>query len=65
VGKAVWGLLFSWSLGIVEEGVCGRDCWGLGFCKVSTIGCLVGDECEGGRSSLVTVQERMGGEGEG
>jgi hypothetical protein len=36
------------------EGVCVRDCKGLGFCKVHIVGCSVGDECEGGRCSLVT-----------
>jgi hypothetical protein len=36
VGKAVWGLLFLWSLCVfgyisvvVEEGICDRDCRGL------------------------------------
>jgi hypothetical protein len=57
----VWGLLFLWSLCVfeyisvaVEEGVCIRDCRGLGLCKDGIVGCLVGDECEGGRGSLVT-----------
>jgi hypothetical protein len=57
----VWGLLFFCSLCvfgyisvIVEEGVCVRDCWVLGLCKVCIVGCSVGDECEGGRDSLVT-----------
>jgi hypothetical protein len=61
VGKVVWGLLFLLSLCvfgyisvIVEEDVCVRDCRCLGLCKVGIVGCLVCDECEGGRGSLVT-----------
>jgi hypothetical protein len=60
-GEAVCGLLFLWSLYVfgyisvvVEEGVCVRDCSGLGLCKVFIVGCSVGDECEGGRGSLMT-----------
>jgi hypothetical protein len=59
--KAVWGLLFLWSLCvfgyisvIVKEDVCVRDCRGLGLYKVGLVGCSVGDECEQGRGSLVT-----------
>jgi hypothetical protein len=37
---------------------------GLGLCKVGVISLLPGDECVGGRGSLVTDCERMGGEGE-
>jgi hypothetical protein len=37
-------------------------CWGLGLGKVGIVGWSVGDECVGGRGSLVG---RMGGEGEG
>jgi hypothetical protein len=39
---------------VIEEGVCVRDCRGLGFCKVGIVGCSVGNECEGSRGSLVT-----------
>jgi hypothetical protein len=72
VGKAVWGLLFLWSLYVfgyisvvVEEGVCVRDCRGLGLCKVGIVGCSVSDECEGGKGSLVTGWRRIAREGEG
>jgi hypothetical protein len=37
--------------------------WGL--CKVGIVVWSVGDECAGGRGSLVTGWGRMGGEGEG
>jgi hypothetical protein len=37
----------------------------LGLCKVGIVGCSLGDECEGGSSSLVTGLGRVGGEGEG
>jgi hypothetical protein len=67
----VWGLLFLWFLCVfecisvvVEEDFCGRDCRGLGLCKVGIVGCSVGDECEEGRGSLVTGWGKMGGEGE-
>jgi hypothetical protein len=55
-GAAVFvTLVFVWIyFFFVEEGVCVRDCKGLGFCKVHIVGCSVGDECEGGRCSLVT-----------
>jgi hypothetical protein len=60
VGKAAWRLLFLLSLCVfgymsvvVEEGVFVKDCRGLELCKVAIVGCSVGDECEGGRSSLV------------
>jgi hypothetical protein len=60
VGKAVWGLLFLWSLCVfgyisvvVEEGVCVRDCRDLRLCN-GIVGCSVGDEYVGGRYSLVT-----------
>jgi hypothetical protein len=71
VGKVGWVMLFLWSLcvfgciSVVEEGVCVRDCRGLGLCKVGIIDWPVGDECKGGRGSLVIGWERMGGEGEG
>jgi hypothetical protein len=58
VGKAVWGLLFLWSLCVfgyisvvLEKGVCVRDFRGLGLCKVRF---SVGDECEGESGSLLT-----------
>jgi hypothetical protein len=34
-----------------------RDCRALGLCKVDIVCCSVGDECEGGRGSLVTGLE--------
>jgi hypothetical protein len=46
--------VFGYISVVVEEGVCVRDCRGLGLCKVGIVGCSVGDECEGRRSSLVT-----------
>jgi hypothetical protein len=59
-GKQCGGLLFLWSLCVfgyisvvVEEGVYFRNCRGLGLCKVGIVVCSVGDECEGGRGSLV------------
>jgi hypothetical protein len=39
---------------VVEEGVCVRDCKGLGLYKVGIVGCSVGDEYEGRWGSLVT-----------
>jgi hypothetical protein len=60
VGKAVWGLLFLWSLcmfgyiSVVEDGVCVRDCKSLGLCKVGIVVWSVGDECEGRKGSLVS-----------
>jgi hypothetical protein len=39
---------------VVVEDVYVRDCRGLGLCKVGTISLPVGDECIGGRGSLVT-----------
>jgi hypothetical protein len=47
---------------IVVEGAYVRDCRGLGLCKVGIIGWSAGDGCVGGRCSLVTGWERMGGE---
>jgi hypothetical protein len=46
--------VFGYISVVIEEGVCVRDCRGLGLCKVGIVGCLVGDECEEGRGSLVT-----------
>jgi hypothetical protein len=58
--KQCGGLLFFWSLCVfgyisfvVEEYVIVRDCRGLGLCKNGIVGCSVGEECEGGRGSLV------------
>jgi hypothetical protein len=60
MGKAVWGLLFLWSLCVFgyisvfgEEGACVRDYRGLGLCEVGMVVCSVGDECEGRGSSLL------------
>jgi hypothetical protein len=39
----VWGLPFLWPfcvfvyISVVEEGVCVRDCRGLGLCKISKV----------------------------
>jgi hypothetical protein len=57
---AVWGVLFLWSfcvfvyISVVEVSVCVMDCRGFWLFKVGIVGCLVGNECEGGRGSLVT-----------
>jgi hypothetical protein len=45
-------------ISVVEKGVCVRDC------RVGIVGWSMGDECEGGRGSLVTGSGRMGGGGE-
>jgi hypothetical protein len=72
VGEAEWALLFLWSLCVfgcisvvVVEGACVRGFRGFGLYKIGIVGWSVGDECVGGRGSLVTGWERMGGEGEG
>jgi hypothetical protein len=39
-----------------------RDCRGLGMCKVGIVLWSLGDECVGGRSSLVTGWGKTGGE---
>jgi hypothetical protein len=49
---------------VVVEGASVRDCRCLGLCKVGIVSLSVGDECVGGRCSLVTGWGRMGGEGE-
>jgi hypothetical protein len=61
-GKQHGGCWFLWSLCVfgcisvvVVEGACVRDCRGLGLCEVGIVGWSVGDECVGGRGSLVTV----------
>jgi hypothetical protein len=68
VGEAMW-----WLLGFVvlvcvcvyfcccSRGCCVRDCKGLGLCKFGIVDCSVGDECVGGRDSLVTGWSKMGG----
>jgi hypothetical protein len=50
---------------VEEEGVCVRDCRALGLCKLGIVDWSVGDEYVGGRGSLVTGWQRMGGESEG
>jgi hypothetical protein len=62
----LWALcvLGSFSVGVVE-GACVRYCGGLGLYKVGIVGWSVGDECVGGRGSLVTGWGRMGAEGKG
>jgi hypothetical protein len=42
-------------------GCCVRDCRRLGLCKVGVVGWTAGDECVGGRGSLVTGWRRMEG----
>jgi hypothetical protein len=51
-------------ISIVKEGVCVKDYRGLGLCKVGIVGWSVGDECEGGRGSLVTDWGRVEGDGD-
>jgi hypothetical protein len=46
--------VFGYISVVVEEGVCVRDCRGLGLCKVGIVDSSVGDECLGGMGSLVT-----------
>jgi hypothetical protein len=71
VGDEFWCLLGFVSLvcGWVyflccSGGCCVRDCRGLGFCIVGTVGCSVGDDCVRGRGSMVTGWGRMVGGGE-
>jgi hypothetical protein len=70
-GEAVWGYWFLWSLcvfgciSVVVEGACVKDCRGLGLYTVGIVGWSAGDECIGGRGSLVIGWGRMGGKGEG
>jgi hypothetical protein len=62
----LWSLcVFGYISVVVVEGGCVRDCRSLGLCKFGIVGWLLGDECVGGRGSLVTGWGRMGGEGEG
>jgi hypothetical protein len=56
--------VFGYISVVVGESGCVKDCKGLGLCKVGIVVCSVGDECEGGRGSLVTGLGRMGGKGE-
>jgi hypothetical protein len=60
-GKQCRGFLFVLSLCVflcisvvLVEVACVRDCRGLGLCKVGIVGWSVGNECVGGRGSLVT-----------
>jgi hypothetical protein len=54
VGAAVFVVLvFMYISVVVEEDVSVKDCRGLGLCGVGVVVCSVGDECEGGRGSLV------------
>jgi hypothetical protein len=46
---------------VVVEGACVRNCRRLGLCKVGIFSLSVGDECVGGRGSLVTGWRRMEG----
>jgi hypothetical protein len=39
---------------VVVEGACVSDGRGLGLCTLDTVGYLVGGECVGGRSTVVT-----------
>jgi hypothetical protein len=61
----LWSLCVFHCISVVVEGAYVRDCRVLGFCKVGIVGWSVGDECVGGKGSLVTGWGRMGGEGEG
>jgi hypothetical protein len=72
VGEAVQGLLVSVVLvyvgyisDVVVESAFVSNCRELGLCKFGIVCWSAGDECVGGRSSLVTGRRRMGGEGEG
>jgi hypothetical protein len=49
---------------IVVEGAFVRDYRRLGLSTVGTVEYSVGGECVGGRGSLMTGWERIGGEGE-
>jgi hypothetical protein len=54
-GCFLWSLcMFGYISVVVKENVSFRDCRCLVLCKVGIIGCSVGDDCEGGRGSLVT-----------
>jgi hypothetical protein len=68
VGAAgfLWSLYVFWCISIVVvEGACVRDCRGLRLSKVGIVGWQVGDECVGGKGSLVTGYGKMGREGVG
>jgi hypothetical protein len=52
-------------ISVVVEGACVRDSRGMELCKVGIVGWSVGNECVGGRDSLMTGFGRMGREGEG
>jgi hypothetical protein len=49
---------------VVVEGACVRDCRGLDFCTVATVGQSASGECVGGRGSVVTSWGNRGGGGE-
>jgi hypothetical protein len=49
---------------VVVEGACVQDCRGLGLCTVGTVGQSAGGEFVGGRVSVVTGWEKIGGGGE-
>jgi hypothetical protein len=70
-GKQCRGCWCLWSLCVfvcisvvVIEGALVRGCRGLGLCNVFIVGWSAGDDCVGGRDSLVIYWGRMGGEGE-
>jgi hypothetical protein len=58
------GSYVCWVYFCCSGGACVRDCRGLGLCKIGIVGWSAGDECVGGRGSLVLGSERMAGEGE-
>jgi hypothetical protein len=69
VGEAVQGLLVFvvlvcvWVYFCCCSGVCCvRDCRRLGLCKVVIVGWSAGDECVGGKGSLVASWGRIGRE---
>jgi hypothetical protein len=63
VGKRYGSCWFLWPLcvfgciSVVVESVCVRNCRGLGFCTVGTVGQSVGGECVRTRGSGVTGVE--------
>jgi hypothetical protein len=61
----LWSLCIFGCISLVVEGACVRDYGGLGLCKVGIVGWSIGDECVGGRGSLVIGWGRMRGESEG
>jgi hypothetical protein len=62
----LWSLCVFGCISVVlVEGACVRDFRGLWLCRVGIVGWSVGDECVGGRGSMVKGYGRMGGEGDG